>query len=266
MNSNNNASAVLFPAMSSMSSICISCCLIMCVFVLLAKGTIAPLNGPMVSAWYGGQEGGNPFAGQCGPGSWIATTTVYTKKNDTVDGFYAECADKTGKISKLIAEGDRHGDGIAGQSEGKNKSKVVASIVNWGKWVAVAAVGVLMTIFTVGWAAPLAVGMVTTVGAVAVPPMRSGREAYMKGGLVALDGFNKVNVWTRETSKGQEVSALQFVSTKGQTTAQPIGGTKDKDGERPKYTYACPYGTVMTGVRGRAGERLNGIQFACKKP
>lgn len=249
MDNSDNASLLLLP-FSSLSSFCLCCVLFLCMAAMMAyseNGAFGALPASTTtSPWFGSQSGGNPFAGECQDGSWIASATVYTKKNDTVDGLYAECVDAQGNVSKLVNEGDRHKDGVAGQSRGKNKSKALAGFINIGKWVLAA--------FLTG----MIPGGLSLMAAPYVPKQVAGRQPYYKGGIAAPQGLNKVSVWTRNNE--DEIAGLQFVAIDNKVM-NPIGGIK----KNKNYQFACPAGHVLVGMRGRSGERLDGVQFVCDR-
>lgn len=223
-------------------------------------------NPQIFSDWYGGVFGGQAFNGVCEPGAWMGSVTMFTKSNGTVDGLTGDCIDTKGNVTRLIDDGDRHDDGVVGQRASKKKSKAVAVLAEVARFVGTVGVDILGTVlapFTFGASEAIALGV--NVGIGFIPGQKYGRQQYLQGGLAAPQGMDRVLVWTRNVDNHPEIAAIQIWSVDGKTTGI-VGGNMEDGKERPKYAFKCPAGTVITGVRGRSGERMNAVQFKCARP
>lgn len=252
------------PAVMMSSFVCVSVCAgCMCMMMLLRRGgTATPgsilfqsseTRAPRVvvsksSGTYGG-KGGNPFEGKCPKNYWVASLVAYSKNGDSVDGIYADCMDSNKTLVPLITTGDRHGDGVAGQSQGKKANKLLTDMAN--TVISLTNSGTQMGGFS----------------ALAIDPLKGGRQQYTTGGTVGEDGFNKMETWVRPLPGKLEVGGIRFTTVGGNSDF--VGGQGGKDGKSPpwkKYTFECPRGSVLTGIRGRAGERVDAIQYRCTNP
>lgn len=198
-------------------------------------------QGRWESPMYGG-SGGKPFKEECAPGHYVSGVTIFSNASDT-NALFAQCYDPTGVIAPYPLFKSAT-DNIYG------KYDKPAGGAEW-----------LKKIITAGAAGDVS------------------RKSYGNFTLNdVVQGFYKWEVNAQKRKKSLEVRGLKMYGRDGRDTGW-AGGTAGTEGNKTVESVLtgtdlpfkaesgqCPNGKVITGIQGRAGDRLDAIGFICDAP
>lgn len=197
---------------------------------------------------YGG-SGGSQFGGECPLNSYI-NYIQFWYGNKNLDGIYAMCRDpKTGDVEDL-SMGNPNGKFIGRISAPKGFwDKAKGFVTDFGKSIpSLATYGASDDL-------PIPGGVGAQQSSLSLADKISeqdGGKKYPYKDLYSSAGITKVMILA-----DNEVRGLQAFGPDG--TSSGFGGNANV----PKHVFECKNGQVLTGIRARAGNRIDRIQFKC---
>lgn len=186
-------------------------------------------KGKWESPVYGGTGGKTSFKSECDQGHYVSGLTLFHGDYDT-NAIFATCYDPTGATPQYPLFKSEPDYIYGNHDTPANAGQFFQSAVD-----------------------TLSMGMITTGGSM----KRKTHPSVSLNDVAA--GFHR---W--EVNPQKEIKGLKMYARDGRDTGW-AGGTKS--GAAIKVENGkCPEGKVVTGIQGRAGDRVDAIGFICDAP
>lgn len=189
-------------------------------------------EGEWVSPDYGG-PGGKPFDDRCVKGHYVSGITLFHGERDS-NAIFAQCYDPQGVTQPYNLF--KTSSGVQG------KHDTPGGPADWARVIAGAGMGIFGG--------------------------STARKTHNYAMVTdSIQGFHRWEVKSKKSKSGtrNEVQGMKLYSKDGRDTGW-AGGSSKYDDILELHTGQCPPGKVITGIGGKAGDRLDSIKFYCDAP